>query len=158
MNGTAATALEMMMMGLSGNLVTRGIAGHLNRGEPFILDQVGDVSINSCNTQRVRSPLSKGEGLVRGERAIRFKEGCANGFLLSRFSNLDLFGHPDTPCTNNNILSLAGRSLHVSALQLQAATGLLAIFVLLVVMNWFFHKQSARHGQLGPESAVRYHS
>ncbi len=28
----------------------------------------------------------------------------------------------------------------VSALQLQAATGLLAIIVLLVVMNWFFHK------------------
>lgn len=31
-------------------------------------------------------------------------------------------------------------SKHVSALQLQASTGLLAIFVLLVVMNWFFHK------------------
>jgi high-affinity iron transporter len=31
-------------------------------------------------------------------------------------------------------------SNHVSALQLQASTGLLAIFVLLVVMNWFFHK------------------
>jgi len=29
---------------------------------------------------------------------------------------------------------------HVSALQLQAATGLLAIAVLLVVMNWFFHR------------------
>jgi high-affinity iron transporter len=28
----------------------------------------------------------------------------------------------------------------VSALQIQAATGLLAILVLLVVMNWFFHK------------------
>lgn len=31
-------------------------------------------------------------------------------------------------------------STNVSALNLQAATGLLAIFVLLVVMNWFFHK------------------
>jgi high-affinity iron transporter len=29
---------------------------------------------------------------------------------------------------------------HISALQLQAATGLLAIAVLLVVMNWFFHR------------------
>lgn len=29
---------------------------------------------------------------------------------------------------------------HISALALQAATGLLAIAVLLVVMNWFFHK------------------
>ena len=29
---------------------------------------------------------------------------------------------------------------NVSALNLQAATGLLAIVVLLVVMNWFFHK------------------
>jgi high-affinity iron transporter len=31
-------------------------------------------------------------------------------------------------------------SKHVSALQIQAATGLLAIVVLLIVMNWFFHK------------------
>jgi high-affinity iron transporter len=31
-------------------------------------------------------------------------------------------------------------SKHISALQLQAATGLLAIVVLLIVMNWFFHK------------------
>jgi high-affinity iron transporter len=31
-------------------------------------------------------------------------------------------------------------SRHISALQLQAATGLLAIVVLLIVMNWFFHK------------------
>ena len=31
-------------------------------------------------------------------------------------------------------------SLHVSALALQAATGLLAVVVLLIVMNWFFHK------------------
>ena len=33
-----------------------------------------------------------------------------------------------------------GLSLSVSALALQAATGLLAVVVLLVVMNWFFHK------------------
>jgi high-affinity iron transporter len=31
-------------------------------------------------------------------------------------------------------------STMVSALQLQAATGLLAVIVLLIVMNWFFHK------------------
>ena len=36
------------------------------------------------------------------------------------------------------ILSNLGES--VSALNLQAATGLLAIVVLLVIMNWFFHK------------------
>jgi high-affinity iron transporter len=29
---------------------------------------------------------------------------------------------------------------NISALQLQAATGLLAVIVLLVIMNWFFHK------------------
>ena len=29
---------------------------------------------------------------------------------------------------------------NVSALNLQAATGLLAVVVLLVIMNWFFHK------------------
>ena len=31
-------------------------------------------------------------------------------------------------------------SVNVSELQLQAATGLLAVIVLLIVMNWFFHK------------------
>ena len=31
-------------------------------------------------------------------------------------------------------------SQHISALQIQAGTGLLAIVVLLIVMNWFFHK------------------
>ncbi len=36
------------------------------------------------------------------------------------------------------IVSSLGQS--VSALNLQAATGLLAVIVLLVVMNWFFHK------------------
>src|SRR5262245_26406613 len=35
---------------------------------------------------------------------------------------------------------IASLSDNVSALNLQAATGLLAIVVLLVVMNWFFHK------------------
>jgi high-affinity iron transporter len=35
---------------------------------------------------------------------------------------------------------IEGLSDNVSALNLQAATGLLAIVVLLVVMNWFFHK------------------
>ncbi len=35
---------------------------------------------------------------------------------------------------------LSSLSENVSALHLQAATGLLAIVVLLIVMNWFFHK------------------
>ncbi|HSY53696.1 MAG TPA: FTR1 family protein [Opitutaceae bacterium] len=35
---------------------------------------------------------------------------------------------------------LSDLSGHVSALALQAGTGLLAVIVLLVVMNWFFHK------------------
>lgn len=32
-------------------------------------------------------------------------------------------------------------SQRMSAFAVQAATGLLAIFILLVVMNWFFHKR-----------------
>jgi len=35
---------------------------------------------------------------------------------------------------------VADLSSNISALNLQAATGLLAVIVLLVVMNWFFHK------------------
>jgi high-affinity iron transporter len=39
------------------------------------------------------------------------------------------------------VVGMVGRlSESVSALHIQAATGLLAIIVLLVVMNWFFHK------------------
>ena len=43
-----------------------------------------------------------------------------------------------TWCISVRILSDLNRS--VSALALEAATGLLAVLVLLVVMNWFFHK------------------
>ena len=43
-----------------------------------------------------------------------------------------------TWCVSIRILSDLSRS--ISALALQAATGLLAVLVLLVVMNWFFHK------------------
>jgi high-affinity iron transporter len=38
------------------------------------------------------------------------------------------------------VLNAVDASTNVSTLALQAATGLLAIVVLLVVMNWFFHK------------------
>lgn len=43
-----------------------------------------------------------------------------------------------TWCISVRILSDLSQS--ISALALQAATGLLAVLVLLVVMNWFFHK------------------
>jgi high-affinity iron transporter len=43
-----------------------------------------------------------------------------------------------TWCVAARIINDIGKDL--SALSLQAATGLLAILVLLVVMNWFFHK------------------
>jgi high-affinity iron transporter len=43
-----------------------------------------------------------------------------------------------TWCIAVRILDDLGQE--ISALTIQAATGLLAIFVLLVVMNWFFHK------------------
>jgi hypothetical protein len=35
---------------------------------------------------------------------------------------------------------VGGLTVSVSALDLQAATGLVAVIVLLVIMNWFFHK------------------
>ena len=101
MNSAAASALEMMMVRLSSNLIAYRTAGHLNRGKPFILDEVGDISINSCDAQRVRSSLGKDESLVWRERAILFEEGSADGFFLSRSSSLDLPGHPDIPCANN---------------------------------------------------------
>lgn len=55
MNGAAGTALEMMMMSLSGNLVAHRAAGNLNRGKPLLLDEAGDIPIYRCNTQGLRS-------------------------------------------------------------------------------------------------------
>jgi hypothetical protein len=95
MNSAAASALEMMMMGLPGDFVTCRTAGHLNDGEPFILDQAGNVPIHSRNAQGIRSFLSKGESLVWRERAIRFEEGRAESLLLPRISGLDLLKHSD---------------------------------------------------------------
>jgi high-affinity iron transporter len=66
-----------------------------------------------------------------GERAAQKKPiiigaaGAAIGTLITWFVAV-------------GIISSLGES--VSALNLQAATGLLAVVVLLVVMNWFFHK------------------
>ena len=54
--------------------------------------------------------------------------GAAVGFLATLFTWVVAVG----------IVSNLAQS--VSALDLQAATGLLAVVVLLVVMNWFFHK------------------
>src|ERR1700733_2975921 len=106
MNCAAATALEMMMMRLSSNLIAYGTAGDLNRGEPLILDEVRDIPIDRSNAQGVRSPLSEGKSLVWRERAVLFEEGCADGLLLSCFSSLDLPDHLNVPCSNNNAFLL----------------------------------------------------
>jgi high-affinity iron transporter len=68
---------------------------------------------------------------MRGERAVQRRPiiigaaGAGVGTLITWFVAV-------------GIVSNLGQS--VSALNLQAATGLLAVIVLLVVMNWFFHK------------------
>jgi Fe2+ transport system protein FeoA len=68
---------------------------------------------------------------MRGERAAQRRPivigaaGAGVGTLITWFVAV-------------GIVSNLGQS--VSALNLQAATGLLAVVVLLVVMNWFFHK------------------
>jgi high-affinity iron transporter len=67
----------------------------------------------------------------RGQEA-RFHRPVIVGVLLGGFATLV------TWVTAVRIISDLSES--VSALALQAGTGLLAIVVLLVVMNWFFHK------------------
>jgi len=69
-------------------------------------------------------------GMVGDHRVHRrpIVAGAAVGFVATLFTWVIAVG----------IVSNLSQS--VSALDLQAATGLLAVIVLLVVMNWFFHK------------------
>jgi high-affinity iron transporter len=68
---------------------------------------------------------------LTGERQ-RYRQSIAAGAGIGLVATLA------TWCVAVRILDDV--STKVSALQLQAATGLLAVIVLLIVMNWFFHK------------------
>jgi len=76
----------------------------------------------------VLAALTAGAGEKRGSYRNPIAFGAAAGFAATLLTWVAAI----------HILDDLSRS--VSALALQAATGLLAVMVLLVVMNWFFHK------------------
>jgi high-affinity iron transporter len=69
-------------------------------------------------------------GMAGGQQARRrpVAAGAAVGFIATLLTWIIAVG------------IVSDLSKNIPALQLQAATGLLAVVVLLVVMNWFFHK------------------
>ena len=80
---------------------------------------------------------------------MRFRAGCSYGELprqRGEISPASYWWGSGWDAGHGNYLDCRGSrpandlSGNVSALALQAGTGLLAIVVLLVVMNWFFHK------------------
>jgi len=72
----------------------------------------------------ITASMTGSQGVFRRPVAV----GAGMGFLATAVTRFIAIG----------ILNDIGNN--VSALNLQAATGLLAVVVLLVVMNWFFHK------------------
>lgn len=66
----AAVTAEVVMMGLSGNLVAQRLTRHGDRGEPVALEQSTDVSIDSSDAEAGNLRLSCGQHLLRRERPV----------------------------------------------------------------------------------------
>jgi hypothetical protein len=93
MNGAADVALEVVVVGFAGDLVTGGVAGDFDWNEPFVFDEGADVAIDGGDAECVYVLLRDGEGFVGGERAISFDEGGADGVFLTGVAGLDGGSH-----------------------------------------------------------------
>jgi hypothetical protein len=92
-NGAADVALEVVVVGFAGDLVTGGVAGDFDRGEPLVFDEGADVAIDGGDAESVYVLLRDGEGFVGGERTIGFDEGGADRVFLTGVAGLDGGGH-----------------------------------------------------------------
>jgi hypothetical protein len=92
-DGAAAIALEVMVVGLAGDLVAGGVAGDVDGSEPLVLDEAADVAVDGGDAERVDVFLGEGEGFVWGQGPIGFEEGGANGILLPGIAGLNRSSH-----------------------------------------------------------------
>jgi len=92
-DGAADVALEVVVVGLAGDLVAGGVAGDVDRGEPLVVDQAADVAVDGGDAEGVYLFLGKGEGFVGGEGAIGLEEGGADGVFLAGVAGLDRGWH-----------------------------------------------------------------
>ena len=76
-------AVEVVMMLLARNLVTRRFTWNLNRGQPAILDQRFDVSINGSNSQTLVVLLRGRQSFFQRERSISLGKCFADSVFLS---------------------------------------------------------------------------
>jgi hypothetical protein len=85
----AAVALEVMVVGFAGDLVSGGVAGDVDGFEPVVFDQAADVPVDGGDAESVDLLLSQREGFVGREGAVCFKKGGADSVFLAGVTGLD---------------------------------------------------------------------
>jgi len=86
----AFAAVEVMVVRLAAHLITGGLARQRNRIEPAFRKQRLDVAVDRRDAQRLIVTLSRCQRFFRGERAVRFDEGVADGLFLARIAGYGL--------------------------------------------------------------------
>ena len=82
----AFAAVEVMVVRLAGNFIASRLAGQRYGIEPAFRQQRFDVAVDRRNAQRLIVTLGRCQRFFRGERAVRFDEGVADGLLLARIA------------------------------------------------------------------------
>ena len=80
---SAFAAVEVMMVGLTGDLVASGLAGQRNGIEPAFREQRLDIAVDGRDAERAIVTLGSGECFFRREGAVRFGKGIADGLFLA---------------------------------------------------------------------------
>ena len=80
-------------MSFACDLVSGGLSGDVDRDEPLLLDEAGDVAIDGGDADGLGLLLREGECLLGGERATGLEESGANGFFLTGIASLEGWGH-----------------------------------------------------------------
>jgi len=77
------TALEMMMMGLRGSLITGRLTGKLNLDEPPFCNETLESAIDCGNPQTRGVPLCNLEHFLRTQRTTSFFDNAPDGPALA---------------------------------------------------------------------------
>ena len=84
----ASIAAEMMMMCLTGNLVSQGFTRHRDGCEPIPLEQRTNVAVDGSDAQPLDLSLSCGQHLFRREWTIGPEKSFPNRRFLTRVARL----------------------------------------------------------------------
>ena len=81
-NFAAFVAAKVMMMFLARNLVTRGLPGQNNRGQPVLFHQSRYIAVDGCNADALDHLSGRVKRLFRRKRTIRAEKSRPNGVFL----------------------------------------------------------------------------